>query len=125
MRRYRISCFVALAAFLAASSFGQATSSLRGKVIDSQGALIPGVALQLLNAQTSFTRSVLSDEAGAYQFSSVPPGVYDLVAEMPGFAVVTNTGVTLQVNSPATLDVRLEVASLSETVSVEAEAVRI
>ena len=125
MRRYRIACFAVLAVFLTASAFGQATSSLRGKVTDSQGALIPGVALQLLNSQTSFTRSVLSDETGAYQFSSVPPGVYDLVAEMPGFAVVTNTGVTLQVNSPATLDVRLEVATLSETVSVEAEAVRI
>ena len=88
MRRYRIACFAVLAVFLTASVFGQATSSLRGKVTDSQGALIPGVALQLLNSQTSFTRSVLSDETGAYQFSSVPPGVYDLVAEMPGFAVV-------------------------------------
>ena len=111
---------VYLTVLFAASTFAQATTSLRGKVVDAQGAVIPGVTLQLVNAQTGFNRTVFSDDAGAYQLAQVPPGGYDLVAELAGFAVVTNK-ITLQVNTPATLDVKLELANLSENVSVEAE----
>jgi hypothetical protein len=125
MHRYRIMILSALIALPAALGFGQATSSLRGKVTDSQGALIPGAAIQLLNNQTGFRRSVLSDEAGSYQFAQVPPGVYELLVEMPGFSVVSQKGLELQVSTPASLDVRLEVATLLETVSVEAEAVKL
>src|SRR5262249_40321437 len=118
--------FFLLWIFLSASlAWSQATTSLRGTVSDAQGAVIGGAALQLVGEQTGFKRSVLSDEAGSYQFVQVPPGAYILVAEKPGFAVVTQTGVTLLVNTPATLDVKMEVATVSETVSVEAEATKI
>ena len=112
--------FVALVALLfAAPAFAQATSSLRGKVVDTQGAVIPGVTVQLINPQTGFNRTVFSDEAGAYQLSQVPPGPYELKAELAGFATASNR-LTLQVNTPATLDVKLELAGMSEAVSVEA-----
>src|SRR5207253_7385574 len=55
----------------------------------------------------------------------VPPGTYVLVAEMKGFAVVTNTGVQLLVDTPSRLDIKMEVATVAETVSVEAEAASI
>ena len=123
MNHNRVLLSLTLCLFQAVSLFGQATSSLRGKIVDSQGALIPGAAIQLLGDQTGFRRSVLSDEAGTYQFAQVPPGVYQLVVEMPGFAVITRSGLQLAVGTTASLDVTLEVANLSETVSVEAEAV--
>ena len=93
--------------FSASAAWSQATTSLRGTVNDAQSAVIGGVALQLVGEQTGFKRSVLSDETGSYQFVQIPPGSYILVAEKPGLAVVTQTGVSLLVNTPATLDLSL------------------
>src|SRR5687767_828526 len=104
---------------LASTASGQATSSLRGKVIDAQGAAIPGVTVQLTNEATGFVRDAFSDVTGAYQFAAVPPGTYLLTSGLEGFNTV-KVPVTLQVNTPATLDVTLEVAALSEIITVEA-----
>ena len=125
MRPFRICSFLLSALLITSSAWSQATTSLRGTVTDAQGGVIGGVALQLVGEQTGFKRSVLSDEAGSYQFVQVPPGAYILVAEKPRFAVVTQTGVSRLVNTPATLDVKREVATGSETVSVEGEATKI
>ena len=78
MFRCRILWLASLVLCLATSAFAQTTSSLRGKAVDAQGAILPGVLLQLVSAQTSFARNVVSDETGAYQFPQVPPGVYEL-----------------------------------------------
>jgi hypothetical protein len=106
---------------LAASAFGQVASSLRGTVIDAQGGVLPGVTVQLVNAQSGFNRTAITDGTGNYQFLQVPPGAYDVVSALEGFATVTNK-VTLQVNTPASLDVKLGLANLSEAVTVTAEA---
>jgi hypothetical protein len=101
------------------SAFAQATSSLRGKVVDAQGGFMPGVALKLVNTQTSAERDTFSDETGAYQFAQMPPGSYELSAELPGFAKAT-ARVTLQVDTPATANVTMQLAGLAEAVTVEA-----
>ena len=125
MTRHRIlSVFVSIF-FITAAAFGQATSSLRGTVTDSQGGVIGGAVLELVGEQTGFKRSVVTDESGVYQFAQVPPGTYVLVAQMMGFAVVTNTGVELLVNTPTRLDIKMAVAAVAETVNVEAEAAAI
>jgi len=121
MRRCRIALFVIVALVFSAPAFAQSTSSLRGKIVDAQGGILPGVLLQLVSAQTAFTRNVVTDETGAYQFPQIPPGVYELLAELEGFAQVKRQ-VTLQVNTPATVDVKMDVAGLSEAVTVQAEA---
>jgi len=120
MRSARVCLFIAVVCLASVSAFAQATSSLRGKIIDAQGAAIPGVAVQLRNAQNGFAREVFSDETGSYSFVQVPPGAYDLSAELSGFATTQNR-VTLQVNTPATLDVKMELAGLAEVVQVQAE----
>ena len=104
---------------LTSTASGQATSSLRGTVVDAQGAAIPGVTVQLTNEATGFVRDAFSDATGAYQFVAVPPGTYLLTSGLEGFNTVRST-VTLQVNTPATLDVTLELAALSEVITVEA-----
>src|SRR5205085_10848263 len=74
------------------------------------------------NAQSGFKRLAVSDETGAYLFSQVPPGAYEMLADLQGFTSVT-AKVTLQVNTPGSLNVRMDVAGLSETITVEAKAV--
>jgi hypothetical protein len=73
-------------------------------------------------SQTAFLRNIVTDETGAYQFPQVPPGPYELVAQLEGFAEVKQR-VTLQVNTPATLDVKMQLAGLSEAVTVTADAI--
>src|SRR5688572_11532458 len=120
MRCCRISLLTIVTLFATTAAFAQATSSLRGKVIDAQNAAIPGVTLLLVNEQTGFRREVFSDETGTYQLLQVPPGPYELQADLPGFAQV-RTKLTLQVNTPASLDVKMELAGLAEVVQVQAE----
>src|SRR5436190_7105255 len=125
MTRYRILSVLASVVLITAMAFGQASTSLRGTVSDPQGGVIGGAVLELVGVQTGFKRSIVTDERGSYQFSQVPPGTYVLVAQMMGFAVVTQTGVDLLVDTPTRLDVKMEVATVSETVNVEAEAATI
>ena len=76
MRRcYRLLLFTAVALCLGSLSvLAQATSSLRGKVSDAQGGALPGVTVVLKNAETAFSREVVTDETGSYSLLQVPPG---------------------------------------------------
>jgi hypothetical protein len=103
--------------------FAQATSSLRGKVGDAQGGALPGVTVVLANAETAFSREVVTDETGSYSLLQVPPGPYTITAELPGFQAAS-AKIVLQVSTPATLDLKMEIAGLSESEKVEA-AVRL
>ena len=83
--------------------------------------MVPGAAVTLINTQTQVTRSTVSDDTGGYQFLQAMPGAYEMKVEKPGFQTVVKSAITLQVNTPATLDITLEVGSVSEVVNVEAE----
>lgn len=102
--------------------WAQATSSLRGKVADGTGAMIAGAVVTISNPDTGFMRQTTSDATGEYQFPQIAPGTYDLKIEQQGFRVGTQKGVVLQVNTPATVNMSLEVGSSTETVNVSAEA---
>jgi hypothetical protein len=105
--------------------FGQATTSLRGTITDPQGAAIDTATVTLQNGQVGLRRNVLTDATGAYQFVQVPPGLYSLSIEKPGFASLTKSNVELLVNTPTTLDATMQIANVSETVNVEADVVKI
>ncbi len=96
-------------------------SSLNGVVTDAHGAAVPTAAIKIVNTDTSATRASISNDRGEYEVVQVPPGRYKLTVEKPGFRLHV-TEVVLQTNTPATLDVRLEVGAVSETISVNAEA---
>ncbi len=108
--------------FHTAALRAQSTSSLRGSVVDPQGAAIPDAAVTLINQDTQSRRQVQSDNRGEYQFLQVPPGKYSVLAEKAGFSTVTENNVTLLVNSPATLDLHMDLGRTTETVNVNTEA---
>ena len=92
---------------------------------DAQGGAVDSANATLQNDQTGFKRSVVTDATGTYQFLQVPPGTYVLVIEKPGFSVSTQKDVQLLVNTPATLNVALQLATVTTSVNVEAEVVTI
>ncbi len=96
------------------------TSSLAGAVKDSQNALIPFAVISLTNVDNGTSRQILSGDDGTYSFLQMPPGTYKLEAKLPGFSVFARE-VRLQVDTPATLNIALEIGQVTETVSVTAE----
>ncbi len=113
--------------FLGLSSclLGQATTSLRGTVTDAGNAAVVDAAVTLSSAGTGFTRKTLTNSAGEYQFSQVPPGPYSVAVEKTGFVKYNNNAVKLEVSTPATLDCHLEIGSVTTTVDVQESATAI
>lgn len=113
--------FAALFCF-ATSAYSQGISSLRGSVTDQSGAAIPDAAVSLTQIDTGVTRSTLSKAQGAYEFPAISPGQYRVSVKKPGFASFEQVGLKLLVDTPATVDVQLELASSRQTVTVEEAA---
>ena len=109
--------------FVIASSislFAQ-SSSLQGTVTDAQGATIPEAVISIINQETSLSRRGVSNTMGAFSFVQVPPGNYRIEAQKPGFKAVVDQ-VRLQINTPATLNLKLEIGQVSESINVVAES---
>ncbi len=106
--------------------YGQlSTAAINGTVTDATGAAVPGATLTLANVETGVERQTETNEVGFYVFSNVAPGNYTLMASKEGFRKATVEPFTLEVNQTATFDVRLQVGSVTESVTVEATGVEI
>ena len=99
----------------------QQRGSVSGRVLDAGGLVLPGVTVTVTEQNTGFNRTVVTAENGAYAVPNLDPGVYSLVAELAGFAPVTQSGLRLTAGSAITADVTLQVAGLQESIQVTAE----
>jgi hypothetical protein len=99
------------------------TTSLRGTVTDKSGAAIVGANVTLNNASQALQRQAQTSSTGAYEFQALPPGLYALSIETPGFRRYERKNLQLLVDSPATADVTLDIGTTAETVEVSAAAV--
>ena len=126
MTRHRIiTAMIALAAVLAAATPAfaqQTTGNISGRIVDAQGAAIPGVTVTAGNAQTGFSRTDVSDAEGIYRLNALPVGTYDLTAEITGFNRVEHKGVVVNVGQSLTIGLTLTVASVQENVTVTGES---
>jgi Carboxypeptidase regulatory-like domain/TonB-dependent Receptor Plug Domain len=98
------------------------TASLRGTVTDTSHALVPGATVTVSNVDTGFSRTMVTNESGAYFLTELPVGRYQVKVELQGFKTATRTDVALGVAENRELDVELAPGALSETVSVKAES---
>src|SRR5882672_8833358 len=100
----------------------QSTGSLTGSIQDSQGAIIPGAMITLINqAQGSVARTVRTSEDGTFVFTPLQPATYTLVVEMEGFKKYQKPGITLYAQDRIGLPpIVLEIGSAGEAVTVEA-----
>jgi len=115
-------CLLGLSIFSALASAQSATSSLRGTISDSIGAVVSGATVTLSNQLTGFSRIVKTDDQGIYQMLEVPPATYVMTVAAQGFATIKRENVVLQVSSPATLNISLQVQGSSVIVDVSGEA---
>ena len=102
--------------------WGQATTDLRGTVTDPSGAAVANANVTLKNVDTNLERKTVTTGDGSYGFHGILPGSYQLTIEAQGFKKYVRSGVTLYVNLPATIDVKLEIGAVSQVVEVASEA---
>jgi hypothetical protein len=100
----------------------QTAGNISGRVVDAQGAAVPGVTVTAKSAETGFVRTDVSDSEGIYRLNSLPVGEYDVSAELSGFQSYARKGVTVNVAQTTDLNVELKLAGVSESVNVTAEA---
>jgi hypothetical protein len=108
--------------FSAASQAQTELATLTGSITDSSGAVLSGVQLTAINEATNVSASTASNETGRYVLPSLRPGTYRVEAALQGFRKQVQSGVTLQVNQTARLDLVLQVGDVNEQVTVSAEA---
>jgi hypothetical protein len=114
-----LACVLGLTASAAAQGAGGVIS---GTIKDAQGGALPGVSLTLRNVESGVTRTAVSEADGAYRLPGVPPGRYELAAELQGFATTQIPDITITIGLELQRDLTLGLQSLQETVTVTGEA---
>jgi outer membrane receptor protein involved in Fe transport len=115
--------FTGLLLLTTAVIWAQPAATIVGHVTDPSGAAVSGATVTARNTNTGLERSVVSGDTGDYELPLLPvTGGYSLNVSKPGFQTAEYTGIVLQVDQHARLDVALKVGSISEKVQVEASA---
>ena len=115
-----------LVALVSAFAWGQVQNArLEGTVQDPSGAAIAGAKLTAVNVRTQVKADAESDASGYYTFPLLQPGIYTVNIEAGGFRKSTVTNLELNVGFTVKQDIKLELGAVTESVSVEANAVRV
>jgi hypothetical protein len=105
----------------AQSGWAQVTGVLSGRVVDASEAAVPGATITVKSIETGATRTATTDDSGAYRIVSVPVGPQEVRAEKTGFKAAVRLGIDLAVGQEAVANLRLEVGTASDSVTVTAD----
>ena len=115
----RLGLSVALLTGITAPAWAQRTNgTISGTVMDTTGAVLPGVSVTAVCTDTNLTRTVITDAQGGYNIPELPGCLYRVSAELAGFKTIAREA-PVTANAVAKTDFRLEVGAVSETVTVE------
>jgi len=100
-------------------------ATIVGTVTDPSGSVIANVKISITHTETNLVSSLTTNDSGQYVAVDVPIGHYNIKAEASGFKVAEQKGLVLQVGDRTRVDFQLVLGAATETVTVEANAVRI
>jgi hypothetical protein len=101
----------------------QQTGAITGRAVDTSGGALPGVTVSIASPQMiGGARTAVTDDQGIYRFTLLPGGTYTVSFTLPGFNTLNVEGVTLAAGVTLTINGKLEVATLQETVTVTSQA---
>ena len=103
----------------------QGSGRITGTITDSTGAAVPAVIVSVTSPETGIRRTAETNADGTYVVSQLPVGDYALQATKEGFKTLSRSGIRIDVNASPTLDLRLELGTVSERIDVDAQAVTI
>jgi hypothetical protein len=96
------------------------TGHIDGNVTDQTGAAVAGATVTLTDAATNTARTAMTNEAGRYDFSNIPPGTYSVTISKAGFRLIKFSEQVVNVGTTKTLNIILQIGSSTETVEVVA-----
>jgi len=110
-------------ALVPALAFAQRTTTggISGKIIDSSGAAVPGVTLTVSSPEALGQFTAVTDTQGQFRVTNLPPGTYDIRAELTGFQTVIRRE-PVRLNGVTEVDITMAVGSVAETVTVTGES---
>ena len=126
MNRKRILASVQCIAVLLLGSlaFGQIeTARIQGVVSDSTGAVIPGATVRFVHVDTGQEFTVSTSADGLYRSVPLRIGEYRVEYESEGFKLAVRSGINLELQETAVIDIALEIGEVTEVVDVTADAV--
>jgi hypothetical protein len=118
-------CLIAVACLILAATPSLAQTdrgTITGAVSDPVGAVISSGSIEAKNVNTGAVYKAQSTSTGNYTLAQLPAGTYQLSASVPGFKQYLRTGITVLVAQVLRIDIELEVGSITETVTVNADA---
>ena len=115
-----LACLCVLLAFGAPARAQQTTGTIAGRLVDAQGAAVPGVTVTGATSRPGFVRTGVTDGEGIYRLTALPVGTYDLTAELQGFTKIESKGIVVNVGQTLDIDMTLKLATVQETITVNA-----
>lgn len=94
------------------------TSTISGTVTDATGSAVPASKVTITNEETGATQSLLTNESGLFRAGSLVPGAYRVEVEATGFQKLLRKPINLEVGQVVALELRLELGTATETVTV-------
>jgi len=126
VRSIRYGLLLATAFFLCISAFAQSDlGTITGIVKDPSGASIPNASVVVRNEGTGTERKATANEGGSYSVTNIPPGLYTVIVDAPGFKKFETKLNKLDSSTTLTVDATMAVGAASETVEVSATAVQL
>ena len=122
MRRIGILTFLLLVPPAVPTAMAQTAGTLGGTVQDANGGVLPGVTVTARNVDTALVRTTATGAEGRFVIAAVPPGTYEVRAELAGFKPQVRRPVTVAVAQAVVLNIVLEVGALTEEVTVSGDA---
>jgi hypothetical protein len=114
-------CFLSL--LLAPALRAQSVqATLRGRVMDNSGAVVPNAAIEVKNTGTNVVVNTHSDSAGLYTAPFLNPGSYSVTATVQGFKTFIRNNLVLSVGETVDVDITLELGSVTEQLVITAES---
>ena len=97
--------------------------SLRGKIVDEQGAAMPGATVTATSPQALTPVVAVTDGTGEYRLANLPPGTYTLKVELAGFSIVIREGILLRASANFQVDeLTMKLGSLEESITVSGKS---
>jgi hypothetical protein len=120
---FRLAVILVAGLSFAATAFAQdPRGTITGVVTDSSGAVLPGAAISATNVATNRESTTTANDDGRYTIPYLAPGTYVVEVELSGFKKIRREGIEVRIGDRVTLDLRLELGAVAETVSVIAQS---
>ncbi len=126
MNKFFASSFLGLSLFLSSAAAQDTTATIVGTVTDSSGGGVSSAKVSVFSVERQrVEQTAKTASGGEYVAPLLPIGTYNITIESPGFKKTIREGIVLNVNDKVTLNAKLEVGDVTQTVTVEEAPVQV